>query len=85
MKMTDGRPCKRGHVGPRDSGRHCKICKAVTRNRHYDREYETSYARQVSRYAQYKKRLNRRIILKKERLLNYDKEIRNRNGKATNS
>jgi hypothetical protein len=50
------------------------MCKVVTRNRHYDREYETSYARQVSRYAQYKKRLNHRIEVKKERLLQYAKE-----------
>ena len=76
--MTGGK-CLRGHdtsyPEARDRWHRCKKCKVVTRNRHYDLIYETSYARQRSRYSQYKKGLRNRIKLKKERLLEYAKEI----------
>ena len=70
--------CRRGHdvsyPEARDSGRHCKKCKQVTRNIDYDFLYEISYSRQKSRYSQYKKRLRDRIELKRERLPDYAQE-----------
>lgn len=86
--MTDGkRYCLRGHDTSDDASRtyrRCKRCKALCRNVDYDHAYEQSYNRQASRYKQYKKKLRQRIELKKERLLEYEKEVSNRDG-ATES
>jgi hypothetical protein len=69
--MIAGR-CKRDHdtsyPEARDNWRRCKRCKQLIRNRKYDILYETSYARQISRYSQYIKTLQKRIKFQEERV-----------------
>jgi hypothetical protein len=83
MKTIGGRTatCYRGHdtsfPEARDSTRRCKKCKSFYRNRIYDILYEQTPER---KYFRYKRLLQNRIRVKRERLLQYDEKVRNRNG-----
>lgn len=86
--MAKALTCKRGHDTSFPEARTpqsmCRKCEKFirTRNPQTQLAYEASYARQVSRYSQYKKRLRIRIENKKKRLEEYAEEIRYRNAES---